>query len=196
MHEGSHASCGMRPCKVMLLDPWDKPATLGRIGIVFRALRRASRAACAARASCCAPRSMATTVSLAVRDPVLYVSRCVLIVILICAFGLIYVESRAAEQAQVMPRLFLLNWVCVMPSILNLITVLALNQEYTNARAEMKNVGLCANVGGRGAPSGSTTPQPPSSGRASGSSCMPFGAVMVIMSTRRPSSERVSSSRA
>ena len=38
-----------------------------------------------------------------------------------------------------MPRLFLVNWVCTMPSILNLITVLALNTEYTNARAEMKN---------------------------------------------------------
>ena len=79
------------------------------------------------------------TVSLAIRDPVLYVSRMVLIVILICCFGLIYVESRVAEQSQVMPRLFLLNWVCTMPSILNLITVLALNSEYTTARAEMKN---------------------------------------------------------
>ena len=79
------------------------------------------------------------TLSLALRDPILYVSRMVLIVILICCFGLIYLESREAVQDQVMPRLFLLNWVCTMPSILNLITVLALNNEYTNARAEMKN---------------------------------------------------------
>jgi len=79
------------------------------------------------------------TVALSLRDPVLYVSRMVLIVVLICCFGLIYVESRAFEQEQVMPRLFLCNWVCTMPSVLNLITVLALNQEYTNARAEMKN---------------------------------------------------------
>jgi len=79
------------------------------------------------------------TLALALRDPVLYVSRMVLIPVLICMFGLIYIESRDATQSQVMPRFFLLNWVCTMPSILNLIVVLALNQEYTNARAEMKS---------------------------------------------------------
>ena len=79
------------------------------------------------------------TISLALKDPTLYVSRMVLIAILICVFGLIYIESRDPTQDQVMPRLFLLNWVCTMPSILNLITVLALNTEYTNARTEMKS---------------------------------------------------------
>ena len=79
------------------------------------------------------------SVMLAVKDPVLYVSRMLLFFVMITAFGILYVETRDQVQEQVMPRLFYLNWVCCLPSILCLITVFALNGEYATARTEMQN---------------------------------------------------------
>ena len=49
---------------------------------------------------------------LLVREPILYTARGVMLVSVVCFFGVIYIDSRQQTQPMVMQRLFLLFW-CV-----------------------------------------------------------------------------------
>jgi ABC-type multidrug transport system ATPase subunit len=78
--------------------------------------------------------------TLTLRDPLLYTGRMVLMLVTCVFFAGIYIDSRDRNQAQVLYRMFLLNWTINVPTNFALVATYAQNQEYWAIRKEVSGV--------------------------------------------------------
>jgi ABC-type multidrug transport system ATPase subunit len=76
---------------------------------------------------------------LLVRDPMLYSARCLVLVLIVCFVGVIYIEQRNQKQENVMTRFFFIFWGTVVPAMFGAISVYAGNIEYLSVKGEIRN---------------------------------------------------------
>lgn len=73
------------------------------------------------------------------RDPILYLGRCIAILISCIIFSIVYISSREPDQDQTKNKMFLVTWLFSIPANLGVIAVYALNDEFKNILRETKN---------------------------------------------------------
>lgn len=76
---------------------------------------------------------------LVAKDPMLYVGRCIVYIMSMLFFSIIYVSSRERNQRQVLFRTFLIMWHVGLPSSFGVIAVFAFNTEFHAITREFKN---------------------------------------------------------
>eukprot|EP00971_Amphidinium_carterae_P014954 295285-Amphidinium_carterae.1 len=76
---------------------------------------------------------------IAIRDPTLYLGRCVVMILSDSFFAIIYIKTRERAQDQVVNKMFLNIWFIGVPCSLAVIAVYAYNAEFKAIRREMKN---------------------------------------------------------
>lgn len=76
---------------------------------------------------------------LMIRDPTLYVGRCLIFLIACCFFAVVYIESRNRTQPQAINRVWLIVWLLGFPANLGVVATFAYNTEYKAIRREVKN---------------------------------------------------------
>ena len=72
-------------------------------------------------------------------DPMIYMGRAVMFLILCSFFAVIYVKGRDRNQEQVLNRLWFCMWLLGVPTSLGVIGVYAFNEEYRGVKKEVKN---------------------------------------------------------
>jgi energy-coupling factor transporter ATP-binding protein EcfA2 len=73
------------------------------------------------------------------RDPILYLGRCVIFLIVNTIFGIVYLKARGNEQDQSANKMWLWNWYVGVPSNLGVVAVYFLNEELKAILRENKN---------------------------------------------------------
>ncbi|CAB9519407.1 Putative white-brown complex homolog protein 30 [Seminavis robusta] len=76
---------------------------------------------------------------LIVRDPVLYVGRCIIILVTNVVFGFVYWSARVQEQAQAPNKHFINIWFAGVATNMGVVAVYALNDEFKSILRESKN---------------------------------------------------------
>lgn len=76
---------------------------------------------------------------LIVRDPVLYVGRCAIILVTNLVFGFVYWNARTYEQDQALNKFFLNIWYVGVATNMGVVAVYALNDEFKSILRESKN---------------------------------------------------------
>ena len=74
-----------------------------------------------------------------VRDPILYIGRCVMFLMTCMMFSLVYLEARDNTQDQAQNKFWLTAWLVGVPSNMGVVAVYALNEEFKSIRSEAKN---------------------------------------------------------
>jgi energy-coupling factor transporter ATP-binding protein EcfA2 len=73
------------------------------------------------------------------RDPILYLGRCVVFLVVNTIFGIVYFKARSNEQDQSVNKMWVLNWYVGVPSNLGVVAVYFLNEELKAIFRENKN---------------------------------------------------------
>jgi hypothetical protein len=73
------------------------------------------------------------------RDPMVYLGRCVMFALGCAFFAIIYYNSKNRAQEQIVARLFLLMWLVAVPTALGVVAVYAYNTDFFSVRKEVKN---------------------------------------------------------
>jgi hypothetical protein len=76
---------------------------------------------------------------LVVRDPMVFLGRCVMFLCGCSFFAVIYIKARARSQEKLIFRLFLIMWHVGVPTALGVVAVFAYNTEFNSVRKEVKN---------------------------------------------------------
>jgi len=77
--------------------------------------------------------------TLAARDPMLYLGRCLVFLFANMFFAIIYIQSRHRDQDQVVNKMFINVWFIGVPANVGVIAVYAYNAEYKAIRREIRN---------------------------------------------------------
>lgn len=73
------------------------------------------------------------------RDPILYVGRCVVVLISCMIFAFVYWKSRVYTQNQALNKMWVTIWFFAVPSNMGVVVVYALNDEFKSVLRETKN---------------------------------------------------------
>jgi hypothetical protein len=73
------------------------------------------------------------------RDPVLYLGRCIMALVLNCIFAVVYWETRNYTQDQAMAKGWLVVWYSSVPIMFGTVAVYSLNDELSTIQKEQKN---------------------------------------------------------
>jgi hypothetical protein len=71
---------------------------------------------------------------LVIRDPMVFLGRCVMFICGCCFFAVIYIKARKRSQDQVISRLFLFMWHVGVPTSLGVVAVFAYNVEFNSVK--------------------------------------------------------------
>jgi ABC-type multidrug transport system ATPase subunit len=77
--------------------------------------------------------------SLIMRDPVLYMGRCVIFLFMCMVFALVYLNARDFVQEQALNKFWVMIWFIGVPSNMGVVAVYALNDEFKSILREAKN---------------------------------------------------------
>lgn len=77
--------------------------------------------------------------TLIIRDPVLYLGRCLIFLVANLVFGFVYFKARDPDQAQVFNKLWVNIWFMGVPCNMGVVAVYALNDEFKSILRETKN---------------------------------------------------------
>eukprot|EP00039_Didymoeca_costata_P007507 m.100634 g.100634 ORF g.100634 m.100634 type:complete len:545 (+) comp13715_c1_seq2:2-1636(+) len=77
--------------------------------------------------------------NIALRDPMLYLGRCLIFLMTCAFFSIIYIEQRQRDQDQVLNKVWLIIWFVGVPTNMGVIAVWAYNSEFKAIRREVKN---------------------------------------------------------
>jgi ABC-type multidrug transport system ATPase subunit len=73
------------------------------------------------------------------RDPIMYIGRCAVFLIVNTFFGVVYLKAKDHDQDQAANKLWVLNWYAGVPANLGVVTVYYLNEELKTIFRENKN---------------------------------------------------------
>ena len=76
---------------------------------------------------------------IALRDPLLFLGRCVIFLLSNVYFSLVYLEMRPRDQDQVLSRFWLMVWHYAVPANMGVVAVFAYNATFKAIRREVKN---------------------------------------------------------
>lgn len=77
--------------------------------------------------------------ALIVRDPILYLGRCVVFLVANGIFGLVYLKARKFDQDQALNKMWIQVWFAAVPCNMGVVAVYALNDEFKTVTRETKN---------------------------------------------------------
>jgi len=76
---------------------------------------------------------------LSVRDPTLYVGRMLVFLVANSFFAIVYIKARSREQQYATARYFLASWFVAVPTMLSVVVVYAVNEEFHLVKKEIAN---------------------------------------------------------
>lgn len=76
---------------------------------------------------------------LIIRDPILYIGRCLIFLASGLLFALVYLSARAYTQDQAVNKMWISLWLLAVPSNMGVVAVYALNDEFKSVLRETKN---------------------------------------------------------
>ncbi|KAL7574130.1 hypothetical protein ACA910_014815 [Epithemia clementina (nom. ined.)] len=77
--------------------------------------------------------------TLIVRDPILYIGRCLVFFVSCLIFSLVYLKARKDDQDQVQNKFWIAIWLVGVPTQMGVVAVYALNDEFKSLLNETKN---------------------------------------------------------
>lgn len=77
--------------------------------------------------------------TLIIRDPILYLGRCIIYLVANCIFALVYLNARDYTQDQAYNKVWSSIWFIAVPSNMGVVAVYALNDEFKAIKREVKN---------------------------------------------------------
>eukprot|EP00039_Didymoeca_costata_P000872 m.47690 g.47690 ORF g.47690 m.47690 type:complete len:632 (+) comp10525_c0_seq2:112-2007(+) len=77
--------------------------------------------------------------SIALRDPMLYLGRCLIFLFTCTFFSIIYIQQRQRDQDQILNKVWLTIWFIGVPTNMGVVAVWAYNAEFKAIRREVKN---------------------------------------------------------
>lgn len=79
------------------------------------------------------------SITLIIRDPILYLGRCLVFLISNCFFAFVYWNARSYTQDQAFNKVWISIWIIAVPSNMGVVAVYALNDEFKSILRETKN---------------------------------------------------------
>ncbi len=76
---------------------------------------------------------------LTIRDPSVYIGRCIIFLSCNIFFAIIYIKAREKTQLEAIPRMWFLLWCCGVPANMGVVAVFVSNIEFKSVRREVMN---------------------------------------------------------